>query len=126
MGCVTSGASLEEFLVHYFRVGGRAAVQSDTPWECVHMILLRVHPHDWHVLDTNIDEFSTRYWSGKYCNTLYPAYEKLAADGREAWFAARTDTDRLVGLSSAWMVGPGRSARTMASPIIAIWTRGPR
>ena len=38
----------------------------------------------------------------------------------------RTDTDRLVGLSSACMVGPGRSARTMASPIIAIWTRGPR
>jgi len=74
------------------------------------MILLHVHPHDWHVLDANIGKFSTRYWSGKYCNTLYPPYEKLASYGRGAWFAARTDTDRLVGLSSACMVGSDRCA----------------
>ena len=110
MGCVTDADSLEEFLVDYFRVGGRVSIQPGTPWERVPMIPLHVNRHDWQVLDANVGEFSTRYCSQKYCNTLYPAYEKLAEDGRGAWFAARTDTDRLVGLSSARMVDPGRCA----------------
>ena len=73
------------------------------------MIPLHVTPHDWQVLDANVGEFSTRYWYWKYCNTLKdPAYERLAGDGRGAWFAARTDTNRLVGLSSARMVDAHR------------------
>lgn len=108
MGCVTGDDSPEEFLVDYFRVGGRATIRPGTAWERVPMIPLHVTPHDWQVLDGNIGEFSTRYWSWKYCNTLYPAYERLAADGRGAWFVARTDTNRLVGLSSARMTDGGR------------------
>ncbi len=107
MGCVTGADSPEEFLADYFRVGGRATVRPGTAWERVPMIPLHVTPHDWQVLDANVGEFSTRYWYWQYCNTLYPAYERLAGDGRGAWFAARTDTNRLVGLSSVRMADDG-------------------
>ena len=108
MACVTSGDSPEAFLVDYYRDDGAVAILPGTPAERIPMIPLLISPHDWQVLDANVTEFSTRYSSNKTCMDLYSKYASLAKDGRGAWFAARTDRGRLVGLSTARLGASGQ------------------
>ena len=114
MACITGGDSPEGFLVDYFRDGGSVTVAPGTAAERVPMVPLLVTPHDWGVLDANVAFFSTRFVSRGADS--YPRYDALVRpqarkvlpqEGRGAWFAARTDGGRLVGLSTARLDGPG-------------------
>jgi len=98
---VAKGRSPEAFLVDDFREGGEATVLAGTAADRVAMIPLIVSPHDWQVMDANVGIFSTRYVVQNSCMGLYPRYARLASQGRGAWFAARTERGRTVGLSSA-------------------------
>lgn len=101
MANVLSGESPEALLVEYFQGGGAAGVVPASPAERIAMIPLLVCPHDWQVLDANAGMSSTRYAVQHSCMGLYGRYEPIAADGKGAWFAARTGENKAVGLSSA-------------------------
>ena len=108
---VVSGDSPEGFLVDYFRTGSPTAgdageaetveVAEATPADRVPMIPLIVCPHDWQVMDANTRLFSTRYATQKSCMGLHLRYQRLTLNGNGAWYSARTNDRRVVGLSTA-------------------------
>ena len=100
MANITSGDSPEAFLVDYFRDRGEASVVPMTPEFRVQMIPLIVAPHDWQILDANVNMASTRHRVQNYCMSLYPRYEKVVGEGHGAWFVARTGHGRAVGLAT--------------------------
>lgn len=108
MVCLTNGDSVESFLKEYFKKNGSVTFAGATAGERVPMIPLIITPHDWQILDANVGIYSTRYVVQKSCMGLYPRYEKISANGKGTWFAARTDQDRLVGLSTAFFTEPGK------------------
>ena len=104
MALVAGDQTPEEFLVDHFRSAGdpaAAQIAPGTPADRITMIPLLLQPHDWHVLDANTGHISTRYAVQDWCMSLYPHYESVRADGGGDWFTLRTDSRRLVGLSSA-------------------------
>ena len=101
---VTGDESPEEYLVNFFRDLGPAAVGPATPGDRVPMIPLLLSPHDWQVLDLNVDMLSTRYAVQDSCLGLYRRYAAMAKDGPGAWFCARTESGHVVGVSSALIV----------------------
>ena len=101
MACITSGNSPESFLVELFKARRPAAIVPGSPADRITMIPLIVSPHEWEVMDANVNILSTRFVIQKSCMGLYPRYEKLILERKGAWFAARTDDDCLVGLSTA-------------------------
>lgn len=114
MACVSSGEAPEVFLVDYFREVGPVTITPGSAAERIPMIPLLVTPHDWQVLDANVGFLSTRY-AGRGADS-YQRYDalvrpqvnpRLAEEGRGAWFAARTEQGRLVGLSTARLDRPG-------------------
>ncbi|MBV7339390.1 GNAT family N-acetyltransferase [Chloroflexi bacterium TSY] len=98
---ITSDVSPEEFLVDYFRKGGQVEVSLAGPDIRVPMIPLILTPHDWQVLDANVNLFSCRYMIQNSCMGLYPRYANGLEESNGAVFAARTEDGRVVGLSSA-------------------------
>ena len=104
---IASGESPESFLVDYFRASDEVGVEPGSPAQRVPMIPLIVTPHDWRVLDANVELYSTRYLEQNSCMGLYPRYAKLVEQGAGAWFAARSRDGRLVGLASARPDGEG-------------------
>lgn len=100
MALIARGGSPEDFLVDYFSGDAGATIAPGGAADRIPMIPLIVSPHDWQVLDANVEVHSTRYATQSSCMGLYPRYQALARDGRGAWFAARTGAGRLVGLSS--------------------------
>ena len=98
---IASGESPESFLVDYFRASDEVGIEPGSPAQRVPMIPLIITPHDWWVLDANVELYSTRYIEQNSCMGLYPRYAKLVEQGAGAWFAARTRDGRLVGLASA-------------------------
>ena len=115
MTLITQGGSPEEFLVAYFAEESPATITPGTAADRIPMIPLIVCPHDWQVLDANVNVYSTRYATQSSCMGLYPRYEALAEAGRGAWFAAYTDSGRLVGLSTAQL---GESDSTINSDVV--------
>lgn len=107
MALSTTTDSPEEFLADYFRSNSKTAITPAGAAERVPMIPLIVTPHDWQVLDANAGIQSTRYTMQSSCMSLYPKYQALETNGRGAWFAARTKTGQLVGLSSAQLTDSG-------------------
>lgn len=103
---IPGGDSPESFLVELFREPGQAKVIEGGPADRVPMIPLIVTPHDWQVLDANVSLFSSRYAVVRGCMSLYPRYEKLAAEGG-AWFSAHAGGGRVVGLSTARLDNEG-------------------
>ena len=101
---VTRDASPEEYLVNFFSGLGPATVGPATPGDRVPIIPLLLSPHDWQVLDLNVDMLSTRYAVQDSCLGLYRRYSAMAKDGPGAWFCARTETGHVVGVSSALAV----------------------
>ena len=102
MANVTSGDPPEAFLVDYFRTPADAiTVGPGSPADRVPLVPLLLTPHERHLLDANTGMLSTRYSIQKSCMGLYPRYQAVAADGRGAWFSARTDDSRVVGLATA-------------------------
>ncbi len=101
MALIAGGGSPQAFLVDHFSEEAAATIVPGSPADRIHMIPLILCPHDWQVLDANVKIYSTRYATQSSCMGLYPRYQALARDGRGAWFAARTRSGRLVGLSSA-------------------------
>jgi GNAT superfamily N-acetyltransferase len=97
---LTKGESPEEFLAGNFSNSGTIKVKAGTPADRIQIIPLIVTPHDWQVMDANLNIFSTRYVVQRSCMGLYPRYESLCSDGRGAWFAARNDQEQTVGLST--------------------------
>ena len=100
MANISSGDSPESFLVDYFRDPGRASVREASAEVRVTMIPLIVNPHDWQVLDANIQMYSTRYKVQNSCMGQYPRYEAVTREGSGAWFAAYAADNRVVGLST--------------------------
>ncbi|MSP13620.1 MAG: GNAT family N-acetyltransferase [Chloroflexi bacterium] len=98
---ITGGETPDTFLQQYLAGGRAVTVSQGTVDSRIPMIPLMVSPHPWRVLDANTPMFSTRYALQKSCMGLYPRYERLAQDGRGAWFGATTDQGRLVGLATA-------------------------
>ena len=107
MANISSGDSPEAFLVDYFRNLGTAAVRTATPQDRIPMIPLLVSPHDWQVLDSNAAMLSTCYSGQVSCMGLYRRYAAVARDNRGSWFSAVTDSDRVVGLSTARLQDSG-------------------
>ena len=102
---VTEDESPEEYLVDFFRDLGPATVSAATPGDRVPMIPLLLSPHDWQVLDLNVDMLSTRYAVQDSCLGLYRRYSAMAKEGPGEWFCARTESGHVVGLSSALVIG---------------------
>ena len=101
MGLIVSEVSPETFLVDYFREGGTARIGPGTVADRIPMIPLIVAPHDWQILDGNTGLISTRYATQGSCMGLYPRFEGIGLGGRGAWFVARSDRGKLVGLATA-------------------------
>ena len=101
MALIPRGGSPEAFLVDYFSEEAAATAVPGSAEDRIPMIPLILCPHDWQVLDANVQIHSTRYATQSSCMGLYPRYQAMTRDGRGAWFAARTGTGRVVGLSSA-------------------------
>ncbi len=98
---VTGDESPEEFLVNFFRDLGTATVGVAGPGDRVPMIPLLLSPHDWQVLDLNVDMLSIRYAGQDSCLGLYRRYAAMAKDGPGAWYCARTESGHVAGISSA-------------------------
>lgn len=98
---ITCGASPEEFLVDYFRRPGAVTVGRAGPDVRVAMIPLILTPHDSKVLDTNVGLYSCRYVVQNSCMGLYPRYMRHLKEAHDAFFAARTEDGRVVGLATA-------------------------
>ncbi len=97
---IGSGENPEEFLVDYFR-GGQdlpVTIQPGSPALRVTMIPLILRPHDWLVLDANMNLCSTRFMIQKSCEGLFPRYVSLKDTG--AWFVALLADGVVVGLAS--------------------------
>lgn len=98
---LTSSASPEEFLVDYFRRPGQVEISIASPDVRVPMIPLILTPHDSQVLDANVGLYSCRYRTQNSCMGLYPRYVRDLKPGQGAFFAARTEDGRVVGLATA-------------------------
>jgi GNAT superfamily N-acetyltransferase len=104
---ITAGTSPEEFLVDYFRKPGKVEIGMAGPDVRVPMIPLILTPHDSQVLDANVGLYSCRYRTQNSCMGLYPRYVRGLNQGQGAFFAARTEDGRVVGLSTALPDGAG-------------------
>lgn len=104
---VDGEGTLQEFLVDYFRGGAATTIVAGSAVDRVPMIPLIVAPHDWRLMDANTDIHSTRWVNQGSCMGLYPRYASLTRNGSGTWFAARTDQQRTVGLSTACLDGRG-------------------
>lgn len=93
--------SPEAFLVELLSNPGEYAVSEANPGMRIPMIPLIIFPHDWQVLDLNVNLFSTRYTVQNSCLGLYRRYQELCVDGKGMWFGARESSGLLLGLSSA-------------------------
>ena len=102
---VTTGDSPEEYLADYFRAPGQVNIVPGDASLRVPMIPLLVAPHDWQVLDGNlpVPMLSTRYAVQSSCMGLCRRYYDLVKRDGATWFAAKTNDDRLVGISTAWI-----------------------
>ena len=98
---VTAEETPEEYLLNFFRELGPAKVGPASPGDRIPMIPLLLSPHDWQGLDLNVDMLSTRYAVQDSCLGLYRRYSAMAKDGPGAWFCARTESGRVIGVSSA-------------------------
>ena len=101
MALITGGESPEAFLAEYFRPGGTTDIESMTPAARIPMIPLLVSPHAEVMLDANAGMVSTKFAVQHSCMGLFPRYERLTRRDGGAAFCARTDDDRLVGMSTA-------------------------
>ena len=101
--------SSEEFLADHFCKTNPVSVVSATAADRTSIIPLLVAPHDWCVLDANVQMFSTRYAIQKSCEGLYPRYQAVRRGGQGNWFVARTEDGCAVGLSTVRLDERGRA-----------------
>ena len=102
-------ASPQEFLASHFDEAGPVLIAEATAADRLGVIPLLVAPHEWQVLDANLQMFSTRYAQQNSCMGLYPRYQAIRDGGRGNWYSARTRDGRVVGLSSVRVHGDGKS-----------------
>ncbi len=102
---VTTGDSPEEYLADYYRAPGQVSIVPGDASLRVPMIPLLLTPHDWQVLDGNlpVPMVSIRYAMQSSCMGLCRKYYDLVKYNGTAWFAAKTDDGRLVGIATARM-----------------------
>ena len=107
MALIATGGSPEAFLARRFEEPGPVDTVDGSAAHRIPMIPLIVSPHPWQVMDTTTNILSTRYAVQRSCMGLYPRYARLLTEGSGAWFAARTQQGRLVGLATARPNGAG-------------------
>ena len=103
MVVLSDSQSPADFLADYFHDPAAVSVFPGTAADRLAIIPLIMTPHDEFVLDANLDLFSSRYTVQNSCMGLYSKYDSLGDDGRGAWFVARSERGRVVGLSSVNM-----------------------
>jgi GNAT superfamily N-acetyltransferase len=99
---VTSGASPEEYLVDFFRDIGSCSVSSGKYSDNIPAVPLVHTPHDWQILDANVNLLSLRY--SQYAGFAGQAgrFIKLLDTKDSTFFASRAgDREKVVGLSTA-------------------------
>lgn len=107
---VTSDQSPEEFMADYFRtIKSAITVAPANPTARIPMIPLIATPHDWQVLDANVDgQFSTRHRTQLSTMGQYPKYQAVSEHGLGAWFTASSGDGQVVGISTARLDEDGR------------------
>ncbi len=108
MACIANRDSPETFLVDYYRNNESVTIGQASPNDRVSMIPLIATPHNWQFLDANTGLYSTRYVLLESCMSLYPRYEGLLKGNQGTWFGARSDSNRLVGLSTVRLLKTGQ------------------
>ena len=109
MANITSGDSVESFLVQYFQPQQQISLRPATPSERIPLVPLLLMPHDWHVLDANAKSriYSTRSHLQTSCNGLFPRLEVVRQDDRGEWFVAHTEERTYGWVSTARLRGEG-------------------
>ena len=98
----------EVFLVDYFRNQGTVTIKPGSAEFRIPVVACIISPHDWQVMDANTNILSMRHTLQKSCGGLFPRYEKIATDGKGTWFAAVTEQNHVVGLSTALLDKSGQ------------------
>ena len=101
MCLVRDGRTPEVFLADYFCHTDNIRISRGSAAQRLSMIPLIVCPHDWRILDANLNLFSTRFVLQKSCMGLFPRYQVLSQNPQAEWFTATTTLGCLVGLASA-------------------------
>ncbi len=93
----------EEFMINVFQVlsGQSVSIQELTPSERINIIPLILFPHQWVVLDMNVDLFSTRFATQISCMGLFPRYRNLLDEGGKAWLAIARNSGPMIGIATA-------------------------
>ncbi len=92
--------SPQTFISDYFRESGSVSISPATADDKIGILPLLIAEHDWQVLDSNINMFSIRHAYLNSCEGLYPRYQTLRNGGQGEWFCARTNDNRVVGIST--------------------------
>jgi len=97
---LTDNIPADNYLQIYFAVGDRINVLSGSASDRIPVIPLILFPHEWHVLDSNIGLYSTRFSLQRSCMGLYPRYQSMRSDYDGNWLVARNGINQVTGLIS--------------------------
>ena len=105
---ILNGESPEAYLVDYFRGLGPADIYEGEPNDRTSAVPLLHSPHDWQIMDCNVEMFSRRYFTHHSFAGRAGSYIDLLDNSNGTFFSARAgDRDKVVGLSTALLIGNG-------------------
>lgn len=103
---VLNGESPEAYLVDYFRDLGPADIFEGESTDRTPAVPLLHSPHDWQIMDCNVEMFSRRYFTHRSFAGRAGSYIDLLDNSSGTFFSARAgDRMKVVGLSTALLIG---------------------